>query len=131
VGFGVLITFFFVNVGVTFDLTALEGSKSALKLLPALIVLAYVNKLVPALLMVPRFQLRRAIAGGTLLSSRLSLIIATSAIALKLGVFDAATDAAMILVAIVTSIVSPVLFAALYPRGQTCRENRAADVHER
>lgn len=92
VGFGVLITFFFVNVGVTFDLTALTGSKSALKLLPALIVLAYLNKVVPALLMVPRFQLRRAIAGGTLLSSRLSLIIATSAIALKLGVFDAATD---------------------------------------
>jgi Kef-type K+ transport system membrane component KefB len=80
---------------------------------------------------VPRFQLRRAIAGGTLLSSRLSLIIATSAIALKLGVFDAATDAAMILVAIVTSIVSPVLFAALYPRGQTSRENRAPDAHER
>lgn len=117
IGFGVLITFFFVNVGVRFDLSALAASESALKLLPTLIVLVYINKLVPALLMVPRFGLRRAIAGGSLLSARLSLIIATSAIALDLGVFDGDTNAAMILVAVVTAIVSPILFTALYRRG--------------
>jgi Trk K+ transport system NAD-binding subunit len=45
----------------------------------------------------------------------LSLIIAASAIALELGAITAATNAAVVLVAVVTCTVSPILFARIMP----------------
>jgi Trk K+ transport system NAD-binding subunit len=61
------------------------------------------------------------LAGGALLSSRLSLIIAVSAIGLQLGSIDAATNSAIILVAIVTSTVSPLLFNRIAPAVPTVK----------
>ena len=48
---------------------------------------------------------RQTLAAGFLLSSRLSLIIAASAIALELGMISPAVNAAIILVAVVTVTV--------------------------
>jgi Trk K+ transport system NAD-binding subunit len=50
-----------------------------------------------------------------LLSSHLSLEIAVAAIGLELGVIDEATNSAIILVAIVTSTLSPLIFNRLGP----------------
>jgi hypothetical protein len=44
------------------------------------------------------------------LSSRLSLVIAAATVALRLGLINAGMSAAIILIAIVTCIVSPLLF---------------------
>ncbi|HEX5400213.1 MAG TPA: NAD-binding protein, partial [Verrucomicrobiae bacterium] len=69
----------------------------------------------PALCFRVLFSWREAVAGGLLLSSRLSLIIATSAIGLDLKLISDATNSAIILVAIVTCTVSPVLFNRILP----------------
>lgn len=110
IGFGFMVPIFFIMVGVSFDLPALLSSVSALALFPLLLIAAYVVKIVPALLLQPAFGRRNALAAGVLLSSRLSLIIAASAIGLRLGIISEALNADIILVAITTSTLSPALF---------------------
>lgn len=114
-GFGLLIPMFFFGVGVGFDLPALLASPATLAALPALLLLAYANKIVPLLALARFFALRELLGGGVLLAARLSLIIAAAAIGLRLGVLDAALNSAMILLALCTAVLSPVLFNLLAP----------------
>ncbi len=114
-GYGFFIPIFFISVGTEFDLQSLLASSDALLLVPILVVLAYAVKLVPALLYRLRFTWRESVAAGFLLSSRLSLIIATSSIALELGLISEATNSAIILVAVVTCTLSPFLFNRTLP----------------
>src|SRR3546814_16772602 len=67
----------------------------SLLLVPGFVVVAFANKMLPALLLARAHGWRKAIAAGLLLSVRLSLIVAASDIATRIGVFDAATNAAM------------------------------------
>ncbi|MBN1815528.1 MAG: cation:proton antiporter [Anaerolineae bacterium] len=115
-GYGFFIPIFFISVGMNFDLGALFASPTALALVPLLIVLAYLVKMVPALLYRLRFSWREAISAGALLSSRLSLIIAASAIALELELVTSATNSAIILLAIVTCTLSPFIFNRVAPQ---------------
>lgn len=116
IGYGFFIPIFFIMVGVGFDLPALMESRSAVLLVPVLIGIAYAVKLGPALLFRVRYSWRDTLAAGVLLSSRLSLIIAASTIALQLGAITPAVNSAVILVAIATCILSPVIFSFLSPR---------------
>jgi len=116
IGFGFFIPIFFIMVGVHFDLAALLNSPAALVLLPLLLVAAYVVKVIPALVFRLLFSWREAVSAGLLLSSRLSLIIAASAIALELGTISEAVNSAIILVAIVTCTASPLLFLRVAPK---------------
>jgi Trk K+ transport system NAD-binding subunit len=115
IGYGFFIPIFFISVGAEFDLEALLASPSALLLVPILIIAAYLVKILPALLFRALFSWRESLAAGVLLSSRLSLIIAASAIALDLEIITPATNSAIILVAIVTCTFSPLLFSRLLP----------------
>jgi Kef-type K+ transport system membrane component KefB/Trk K+ transport system NAD-binding subunit len=114
-GYGFFIPIFFIMVGARFDVAALLTSPGALWLVPLLIGAAYLVKLLPALSFRTLFSWRQSVAAGALLSSRLSLIIAASAIALRLGMIDSAINSALVLVAIVTCTASPVLFNHLLP----------------
>jgi Kef-type K+ transport system membrane component KefB/Trk K+ transport system NAD-binding subunit len=114
-GYGFFIPVFFISVGIGFDLQALFESPTALALVPLLIVLAYFVKIVPSLLYRFRFSWRETFSAGALLSSRLSLIIAASAIALELELVTSATNSAIILLAIVTCTLSPFIFNRIAP----------------
>jgi Kef-type K+ transport system membrane component KefB len=72
-------------------------------------------KVLPAVLFRVGYTWRESMAAGTLLSARLSLIIAASAIGLKLGVISDAVNSAVILIVLVTCTLSPLLFRALAP----------------
>ena len=109
-GYGFFVPIFFTSVGIDFNLKALFASPSALVMVPLLILLAYFVKVVPSLLYRLRFSWRETFSAGALLSSRLSLIIAASAIALDLGLVTPATNSAIILLAIVTCTLSPFIF---------------------
>ncbi len=117
-GYGFFIPIFFILVGAELDLAALAASPQALVLVPVLLVVAYVVKLVPSLLLRIRFTWREAIGGGLLISSRLSLIIAAAAIALSLGAISQATNSAAVLLAVVSCTLSPLLFNRLISRPQ-------------
>ena len=116
IGFGFLIPIFFIKVGVDFDLSVLFASPKALALVPLLLVIAAVVKLLPALLLRLNFSTREALAGGALLSSRLSLIIAASAIGARLNVISQEVNAAIILVAVLTVTFAPLVFTRLAPK---------------
>ncbi|MBJ7437784.1 MAG: cation:proton antiporter [Sphingopyxis sp.] len=128
IGYGFVVPFFFINVGLKFDLAALVSSSTALWLVPGFLAVAFGNKFLPSLLMIPDYGTRNAIAAGTLLSARLSLIVAASDIATRIGVFDPATNAAMVLVAILSSAMGPLLFNLLAPKVESAP---AADCTER
>ena len=115
IGYAFFIPIFFIMVGANFDLDALLESPQMLLLVPVILGLAYAIKILAALIFRLGYSWRETFAAGTLLSSRLSLIIAVAAIGVDLGSIDAATNAAIILVAIVTSTLSPLLFNRVLP----------------
>lgn len=115
IGYAFFIPIFFIMVGVRFDLSALLASPEALLLVPLVLVLAYGIKFAAGTLFRVGYPWRETLAAGTLLSSRLSLIIAVSTIGMGLGVIDVATNSAIVLVAIVTSTLSPLLFIRMMP----------------
>ena len=115
IGYGFFIPIFFIMVGVDFNLASLMSSSSALLLVPLLLAAAAGVKLIPAMIYKISFSWKETLAAGTLLSSRLSLIIAASAIGLRIGVITEPFNAAIILVAIVTVILAPPLFNRMIP----------------
>ncbi|WP_409372109.1 cation:proton antiporter, partial [Sphingobium chlorophenolicum] len=113
IGYGFIVPFFFINVGLKFDIPALFASPTALLLVPGFVAVAFANKIIPSLLLAPAHGRRMAVAAGCLLSARLSLIVAASDIATRIGVLDTATNAAMVLVAIISAALAPLLFNLL------------------
>jgi Kef-type K+ transport system membrane component KefB/Trk K+ transport system NAD-binding subunit len=115
IGYGFFIPIFFIMVGVEFNIRALFESPRAMLLLPLLIAGAYAVKVIPALLFRLTASWREALAGGILLASHLSLIIATASIALSLGLISEAVNAAIILLAVISVTLSPTIFNRLVP----------------
>jgi len=114
--YGFLIPIFFIYVGVRFDVQALMRPGVLLGAL-ALIGVAVGLKIVAAsLLVLQRFSPREVLAAGTLLSARLSLVIAVAALGARLNLVDRELESQVILLAIVTATVAPTLFRALAPR---------------
>lgn len=115
IGYGFFIPIFFVMVGAKFDVGALLESPRGLLLVPLMIVATYAVELIANQPVRLLFSWRETAAASLLLSSRLSLSIAAASIALDLKIITPAVNAAIILVAIVTSTLSPLLFSLILP----------------
>jgi Kef-type K+ transport system membrane component KefB/Trk K+ transport system NAD-binding subunit len=115
IGYGFFIPIFFIMVGANFNLEALFESPQAILLVPLLVIIAFAVKMLPALLLRRSFSWRETLSGGALLSSRLSLIIASASIALSLGLISDAVNAAVILVAVISVTLAPLAFNRLRP----------------
>ncbi len=110
VGFGFFIPIFFIMVGVRFDLRPLIENPKNLILLPIILIAAYLVKILPCLALKKHYSQKNALAAGVLLSSRLTLIIAAADIGMSLNVITPAIYSAVILVAVISSTISPILF---------------------
>jgi Kef-type K+ transport system membrane component KefB/Trk K+ transport system NAD-binding subunit len=116
-GYGFFIPIFFIMVGVTFDPSALKEFQLTLfPFLLSLLVLLLAVKVIPSLMLTRQFGIRKALSAGFLLSSRLSLIIAASAIGLELGVITPGTNASFIIMAVATCFLGPVIYNFLNPQ---------------
>ena len=93
-----------------------------------LVVFAFAVKVIPSLLLSRFYGRRNALAAGFLLSSRLSLIIAASAIGLRLGVITPEINTAIILVAIITCVFSPAIYTRLRGKASEDEESHAVDL---
>jgi len=113
IGFGFFVPLFFVYVGVRFDLQAFLHNREAWVLLPILLVAAFAIKIVSALVFRFAYSWRESLSSGMLLSARLSLIIAASAIGVRLGAITESTNAAIILIAALTAMFAPLGFNTL------------------
>jgi len=113
IGFGFFVPLFFVYVGVQFDLRAFLDNRDAWILLPELLAAAFAIKLVSVLVFRFAYSWKETIATGMLLSARLSLIIAASAIGVRFGAISESTNADIILVAALTATIAPLGFNTL------------------
>jgi Kef-type K+ transport system membrane component KefB len=118
-GNGLFIPIFFFVIGVRFDPALLDRPTLVRALV--LVLLAGAVKLLPSLVVAPRgFRLRERVASGFLLAAPLTLVVAIAEVGRKLGLLAPAEHASLVLVALVLSVVYPVL----------CRIVRGADVTE-
>lgn len=115
-GYGFLIPIFFVMVGVNLDLWSLFENPKVLLLIPLLLVMLMLSKVVPSLLLKIWYPWPKVLGSGLLMSATLSLVIAASTIALEMGIIDEQMNGALILVAVLSCLVFPVLFNKIYPK---------------
>jgi Kef-type K+ transport system membrane component KefB len=109
-GFGFLIPFFFINVGVQFDLSSIL-SPGQLSFTLKLLILSVVVKIFPAMLL--KFQklpFKDGLRVGILLSTRLSLIIAAATIGLEEGLITLEIKDTIVLLALLTCFLGPTIF---------------------
>ncbi|MFS0655744.1 monovalent cation:proton antiporter family protein [Bacillus sp. 179-C3.3 HS] len=117
-GYGFLIPIFFVMVGVELDIWVLLKDPTMLIMIPLLFVALLLSKLVPILYLKKWYDMKKVIGSGFLLTSTLSLVIAAATIGERLGVIDHKMSGALILVAVISSILTPVWFKALFKKDQ-------------
>jgi Kef-type K+ transport system membrane component KefB len=115
IGFGFLIPVFFVVTGVQFDVRALFSHRSALVLVPLLVVSIAVVRGVPALLYRSRLGNRPAVAVAFLQSATLTFPVVVAEIGLSLNLLSKASAAALIGAALLTVILFPAVALALRP----------------
>ncbi len=114
IGYGFLIPIFFINVGINFDIRQIL-TPSSLFFTLQLLVAALAVKIIPGLLFVfNRIPPHRALSIGMLLSARLSLIIVAATIGLEMGFISARFKDAIILLAVMTCLLGPILFKLLF-----------------
>ncbi|TXK89441.1 sodium:proton antiporter, partial [Parageobacillus sp. SY1] len=98
------------------DLRALLAEPKILTLLPLLLLALVVSKLIPVSILKIWYDTKTTVASGFLLVSTLSLVIAAATIAERINVIDENMKGALILVAVISSIVSPIVFKKLYAK---------------
>lgn len=113
IGYGFFIPIFFIAVGINLDLTVFFASPGAWFLLIFLLLSAFLIKLLPSLIFKLRYSLKDSLSAGVLLSSRLSLIIAASTIGLKEGFISEEINATIVMVAVTSCVIAPILFNRL------------------
>ncbi|ASB90097.1 monovalent cation:proton antiporter family protein [Bacillus sonorensis] len=123
-GYGFLIPIFFVMTGVKLDIWSLFENPKILIMIPLLFVALLISKVVPGLFLKKWYDTKTVLASGFLLTSTLSLVIAATTIGERIGVIDAQMSGALILVAVITSIITPIGFKKLMPKAQKDKEQK-------
>jgi Kef-type K+ transport system membrane component KefB len=110
VGYGLLIPFFFVTSGMSFDLDALTGSAEALLMLPLFLALFLVVRGVPALLLYRGILgLRDRVALAFFCATELPLVVAITTVAIEEGHMHSDTAAGLVGAAIISTLVYPLI----------------------
>ncbi|MCR8849072.1 monovalent cation:proton antiporter family protein [Rossellomorea sp. SC111] len=115
-GYGFLIPIFFVMIGVELDLGSLLSDKKMLLLIPLLVLAFLVSKIIPVYLLRYWYDTKTTIASAFLLTSTLSLVIAAAKIAERIEIITPQMSGTLILVAVITCIITPIIFKKLFPR---------------
>ncbi len=115
-GYGFLIPIFFVMVGVNLDIWSLLGNPQMLLLVPLLLGALLLSKLIPVSLLKIWYDKNTVIASGFLLTSTLSLVIAAATIGERMGIISREMSGTLILVAVISSIFTPMVFKKLFPK---------------
>lgn len=115
-GYGFLIPIFFVMVGVKLDVWSLLSDPNLLLLIPLLFIALLISKLVPVYLLSYWYDKKTVIASGFLLTSTLSLVIAAATIGERIHIISSEMSGTLILVAILTSVITPIVFKKMFPQ---------------
>jgi monovalent cation:H+ antiporter-2, CPA2 family len=118
-GYGFLIPIFFVMVGVNLDVWSLFSDPKLLILIPLLFIALLISKLLPTYILKVWYDHKTVLASGFLLTSTLSLVIAAATIGERINMISAEMSGTLILVAVLTSVITPILFKKFFPKGET------------
>lgn len=113
-GYGFLIPIFFVMVGVGINIPKLFQDPKILLLMPLLFVALVIAKMIPALILRKWYSWKEVFATGSILTAKLSLVIAAATIGEKMGLISTRMEGALILVSVVSCLIAPVIFKKLY-----------------
>jgi len=116
--YGFFIPIFFIMVGVNLDLSALRFFQESIPFIIILTLGLFITQVVPALVMVRIFGLKKAMAGGILLTARLGLTIATAQVGISLGIISSADNAGIVAASILASLISPMAYKLFNSRGE-------------
>jgi Kef-type K+ transport system membrane component KefB len=122
-GFGFFIPIFFIDVGMSFDLSGLFGGE-VWRQLGFVAGASLVAKVVPCLLLLAAgLRFREALGSGVLLAAPLTLLVAESRIGLEIGAIDSTMSLTIVLFAVLGGIVFPTAFRGLArpPRAPAAR----------
>lgn len=111
--YGFFIPVFFIMVGVNLDVNSLRNFGTSFGFIVTFFTALYFIQLMPSIFMVKLFGWKRSLSAGMLLSSRMGLAIATAQIGLRLELISPATNAGIVVTAILTSLLSPLLYKYL------------------
>lgn len=126
-GYGFLIPIFFVMVGVGFDFASLFENPSTLILIPVVLIFLALSRIIPTLLIKRWFSWTETIGSGVLLTATLSLAIVAATVSLQMEIISESMNSAIVLVAILTCFVSPILYARISPEMKE-KESRLAII---
>ena len=113
--YGFFIPIFFINIGIRFELESLMDSESFLRAV-LIIIAAFAVKVLPSFAhFLQGMNLREVLAIGTLISARLSLIIAVATVGVELELLTTEDRALAILVAAATTTLAPSIFRLIAP----------------
>lgn len=115
-GYGFLIPIFFVMIGVKLEIWGLFKEPKITMLMPILLIILYISKIIPMFIIKKWFTWKETFGSAFLLTSTLSLVIAASEIGYNMGIIDEKFKSALILVAIVTCLISPLMFNKILPK---------------
>jgi CPA2 family monovalent cation:H+ antiporter-2 len=106
-GYGFLIPIFFVMVGVDLHLWSMFSDKKLLLFIPLLLIAFFASKIIPVFLLKKWYDTKTVVSSAFLMTSTLSLVIASSKIAERIGIITPQMSGTLILVAVITCIITP------------------------
>ncbi|MEL4106656.1 cation:proton antiporter [Oscillospiraceae bacterium WX1] len=110
IGFGFFIPLFFIITGSNLNIPAVFSSWNVIVLIPCLFGLMFLAKFIPAFLFTKVFGKKLAMHTGSLLAAQFSLLLIGSAIALENHIIDETFYSALVVTALISSLVLPVIF---------------------
>ncbi|MDW4347033.1 monovalent cation:proton antiporter family protein [Staphylococcus saprophyticus] len=114
-GYGFFIPIFFIMVGVDLNIPQLIKEPALLLIIPFLILAFLISKLIPLFYIRKWFDMKTTISSAFLLTSTLSLVIASAKIAEQLGTISPEISGILILSAVITCVFVPIVFKKIFP----------------
>ncbi len=112
-GFGFLVPFFFIGVGAQLDMQQMFAWQPLLQAFGLVLTVGLSNLSVLLLLKPLRLSLREGLAMTALLSAPLSMIVVAGTLGQKMGMVSAELGGALVLTALLASVLYPSLFRLL------------------
>ncbi|WP_251859535.1 cation:proton antiporter [Clostridium sp. Marseille-Q2269] len=110
IGYGFLIPIFFIMVGVNLDITTIFKNPRSLIAIPLIVLIIYIIKFIPSLILRYKFNTNKAISSSIILSSQLSILIVGAQIASNLKLIPEEGYSALVLTAVISCMLFPFIF---------------------
>lgn len=110
IGYGFLVPIFFIEIGINVNIREVLTHPQMLLLIPLILLVFYIVKFVPSLLLSKTYGIKKAFSSSFLVSAQLSLMIVGLQIARTLKSVDDLTYAVFVCSIIISCLLFPLLF---------------------